>query len=311
MPDRKTLGTLYGLLGMFSFSLTLPATRAAVLSFHPSVVAFVRPVFAAMLAAALLMIMGKRPPPRQYWRSFALVVLGVVIGVPLTFAWGMHSLPAAHGAITLALLPIATALFATLRAGERPSKRFWAASCAGSAAVLAFAITQGAGTLRAGDIVLLLSVIASGVGYAEGARLARIMPGWEVMSWALVMGAPLMIAPAVLAIRAHGLSAPASAWYALAYVCIVSQWLGMFAWYKGLAEGGIAHIGQLQLLQPFCTVLFSVLLLEESVTIWTFVVAGIVVGSVAISRSAEVQIQHENVTSTPDPDQTKDDPIDR
>jgi drug/metabolite transporter (DMT)-like permease len=275
--------------------LTLPATRAAVLYFHPAVVAFVRPVAAAVLAAALLTLMGKRPPERRYWKSFALVVLGVVIGVPLTFAWGMHSLPASHGAITLALLPLATAIVAKLRAGEHASKRFWAASCIGSAAVLAFAFMQGAGTLRAGDIVLLVSVIASAVGYAEGARLTRIMPGWEVMSWALVMGAPLLIVPAVLALRAYGLSAPASAWYGFAYVCVVSQWLGMFAWYKGLAAGGISRIGQLQLLQPFCTVLFSIVLLRESVSMWTFVAAALVVASVAASRSATIEVRNQDV----------------
>jgi drug/metabolite transporter (DMT)-like permease len=295
LSNRKTIGTLYGFLGMFSFSLTLPATRAAVLYFHPAVVAFVRPIAAAVLAATLLTLLGKRPPERRYWKSFALVVLGVVVGVPLTFAWGMHSLPASHGAITLALLPLATALVATLRAGEHASKRFWAASCIGSVAVLAFAFMQGAGTLRAGDIVLLLSVIASAVGYAEGARLTRIMPGWEVMSWALVMGAPFLIVPAVLAIRAYGLRAPASAWYGFAYVCVVSQWLGMFAWYKGLAVGGIARIGQLQLLQPFCTVLFSIALLGESVSMWTLVAATLVVGSVVASRSATIEIRNRDV----------------
>lgn len=227
------------------------------------------------------------------------MVLGVVIGVPLTFAWGMHSLPAAHGAITLALLPLATALFAMLRAGEHPSKRFWRASLIGSAAVVGFALARGAGMIRVGDVVLLLSVVASALGYAEGARLARVMPGWEVMSWALVMGAPFLIVPALLAVRAYGVSAPASAWYGFAYVCIISQWLGMFAWYKALAAGGIARIGQLQLLQPFCTFLFSALLLGEAVTIWTLITAAVVVGSVAVGRSATIETRDHSGAGTP------------
>ena len=167
---RVAVGTAYGMLGMVSFSVTLPATRAAVLYFHPSVVALVRPVVAAAFTAVLLITTKSRFPPRQHWKSFVLIVLGVVIGVPITFAWGMHSLPAAHGAITLALLPLTTALFAKLRTGEHPSKRFWGASLAGSASVVAFAVAHAAGAMRMGDAVLFLSVIASSLGYAEGAR---------------------------------------------------------------------------------------------------------------------------------------------
>jgi drug/metabolite transporter (DMT)-like permease len=290
--NSRTIGTIYGALGMVSFSLTLPATRAAVLHLHPAVVAFGRPVVAAVLAAALLIITRQRLPDRRYWKSFVLIVIGVVIGVPLTFAWGMHALPSAHGAITLGLLPLATAMVATLRAGERPSKRFWAASAVGSVAVLAFAWINGAGRIQPGDLILLLSVAASALGYAEGARVAREIPGWQVMSWALVFGAPLHIIPLALAVRAHPPAAPASAWAAFAYVCVVSQWLGMFAWYKGLSTGGIARIGQLQLLQPFCTFVFAALLLGENITAPMIVAAVVVVTAVAVARNARVELRH-------------------
>src|SRR5207237_9602696 len=124
--------------------------------------------------------------------------------------------------------PIATALVAVLRAGERPSRRFWMASAIGSAAVLAFAFINGAGRIQPGDVILLLSVAASALGYAEGARVAREMPGWQVISWALVFGAPLHVIPLILTLRAHPPAAPPSAWAAFAYLCIVSQWLGFF-----------------------------------------------------------------------------------
>jgi drug/metabolite transporter (DMT)-like permease len=222
-----------------------------------------------------------------------LIILGVVIGVPLTFSWGMHALPAAHGAITLGLLPLATALVATLRAGERPSKRFWAASVVGSAAVLAFAEINGAGHIQPGDIILLLSVAASALGYAEGARVAREIPGWQVMSWALVFGAPLHVIPLALSLRAHPPSAvPLGAWAGLAYIALVSQWLGMFAWLKGLATGGIARIGQVQLLQPFCTLLFAAVLLGEAITAPMIVAAVVVVAAVAVARNAPVELRH-------------------
>ena len=236
--------------------------------------------------------LGNRLPDRRYWKSFVLIIIGVVIGVPLTFAWGMHALPSAHGAITLGLLPLATALVAVLRAGERPSKRFWMASAVGSAAVLAFAWINGAGRIQPGDIILLLSVAASALGYAEGARVAREMPGWQVISWALVFGAPLHIIPLALALHAHPLAAPPSAWAAFAYVCIVSQWLGMFAWLKGLSTGGIARIGQLQLLQPFCTFLFAAVLLGETITASMIVAAMVVVAAVVVARNAPVVHRH-------------------
>jgi len=286
-------------VGMVSFSLTLPATRAAVLYLHPSVVGFGRPVIAGVLAGIVLIVTGQHPPARRYWKNFALVVLGVVIGVPLTFAWGMYRLPSAHGAITLALLPLATALVAALRAGERPSKRFWAASLVGSGAVLAFAKISGAGRIQAADFVLLLSVAASALGYAEGARLARVLPGWQVMSWALVFGSPLHVIPLLWAVKAHGVSgAPPSAWCGLAYIAVVSQWLGMFAWLRGLSTGGISRIGQLQLLQPFCTLLFSALLLGESVTLGMLIAAIVVVIAVAVGRIAVVHVPEDSLGRT-------------
>jgi drug/metabolite transporter (DMT)-like permease len=290
---------VYGFIGMVSFSLTLPATRAAVLHLHPMVVGLGRPVVAAVLAGILLIATGQRPPARRYWKSFALVVLGVVFGVPLLFAWGMESLPSSHGAITLALLPLATAMVGAWRAGERPSKRFWLATFIGSAAVLIFAEMSGAGGIRPADIILFLSVLASALGYGEGARLAHVFSGWQVMSWALVMGAPFLVVPLVFAIRAYGLTAPPGAWFGFGYVAVVSQWLGMFAWYKGLSTGGIARIGQLQLLQPFCTLLFAALLLRETVTLGMVFTALIVVASVAVGRKAAITVRHQTVAELP------------
>ncbi len=295
MPAARTRGLIFGLTGMLSFSLTLPATRAAVLGLPVSVVAFGRPFCAAILSAILLIATRQRPPARRYWKNFALVVAGVGIGVPLTFAWGMEHLPSAHGAIVLALLPLGTALVGLLRAGERPSGRFWIATAVGSVAVLIFAWTRGTGRLQLGDLILLLSVAASALGYVEGARLARVFPGWQVMCWALVAGAPFHLVPLALALRAHPLTAPPSAWIGFAYIAAVSQWSGMFAWYKGMASAGIARVGQLQLLQPFCTLLFASILLGERVTLGMLVAAAVVVASVAVSRSATVELtQHAN-----------------
>ncbi len=293
MSNPKTVGAFYGFLAITSFSLTLPATRAAVLGLNTWVVAFGRPTVAGILAAILLLITRQRPPELRYWRSFVLMIIGVVIGVPLTFAWGMHSLPASHGGITLGLLPLATALAAALRAHERPSPKFWLAGIAGSTAVLVYAWVNGAGRIEAGDVILVLSVIASAVGYTEGARLASVMPGWVVMCWALVFGLPLHIVPFALAVRTYGFAPAAGSFLGFAYICLVSQFTGMFIWYKGLSMGGIARIGQLQLFQPFFTMAFAAVLLGERLTLSMFVAAAVVVVSVAVGSRAGVHVPSE------------------
>jgi drug/metabolite transporter (DMT)-like permease len=277
---------------MLTFSLTLPATRAAVLHLGPAFTGSGRPLVAALFSAALLALTGQKFPPRRYWKNFALVVIGVAIGVPLTFAYGMESVPAGHGGVTLALQPLATALLGAVLAGERPSLRFWIASVVGSAAVTAFAFIKGGGTIQLGDLILFVSILASAVGYAEGARLARIMPGWQVLCWALVMASPLHLVLFLFFRRlgTHGFSAPPSAWIGFAYICLVSQWLGLFLWFKGLSTGGIARIGQTQLLQPFCTLLFAALLLGEAVTPSMLVTATIVVAAVAVAGNAAIGI---------------------
>ena len=275
---------------MTAFSITLPVTRIAVLHLNLWVVALGRPVIAGLLAATLMLATRQKLPERRYWKNFAIVTLGVGVGVPLTFAWGMQYLPASHGAITLGLLPLVTALIAAIRAHERPSLRFWIASVVGSGAVVGFALSRGAGRFQIGDIALLISVLSSSIGYVEGARLTRVMPGWQVISWALVLGFPFLLVPFIFAIATHSLQAPPSAWAAFAYLCVVSQFTGLFAWYKGLHLGGISRVGQLQLLQPFGTLLFAALLLGESITPAMLLAAGVVVVSVAIGRNAAIQV---------------------
>jgi drug/metabolite transporter (DMT)-like permease len=71
-------------------------------------------------------------------------------------------------------------------------------------------------------------------------------------------------------------------------VAVVSQFLGFFAWYRGLALGGVARVSQIQLLQPFLTLLASALLLHEQVTWATVLVALVVMLTVALGRRAVI-----------------------
>lgn len=283
----ETIGLFYGFLGVLSFSLTLPATRLAVTGLDPSFVGLGRGVVAGTLSIVILWLTRQPLPTLRQWRSLAIVALGVVLGFPLLSAWAMQRLPAAHGAIVLGLLPLATALAGVVRSGDRPTKLFWFASAIGSATVVSFAVLQGANQLQFENWALLGAVIAAAIGYAEGGKLAQKLGGWQVICWALVLSVPFEAIPTFLAADDLTVASP-WAWIGFAYLCLVSQLFGFFAWYHGLAIGGVARVSQMQLLQPFLTILFSAALLREAITPLTLGAAGLVIGSVAIGRKAKI-----------------------
>lgn len=281
---RLGRGLAWGFLGVLAFSATLPATRLAVAALDPSFVGLGRALVAAVLAAALLAATRSPFPRRATWPGLAVVALGVVAGFPLLTAWAMRHVPASHGAVVVGLLPLATAVAGALLAHERPSRRFWACAVAGSAVVVGYALWKGGGLLHVADLLLVGAVIAAAIGYAEGARLARELGSWQVISWALVLAAPFLAIPTWHAATGLG-DVPWTAWAGFAYVAVVSAYVGFFAWYRGLAEGGIAAVGQVQLLQPFLTIFLSVLLLGEALDPATFVAAGLVILAIALGRS--------------------------
>ena len=280
---------LYGLLGVMTFSLTLPATRVAVADLDPVFVGLGRSIAAAGIALLILLFARARFPARDHWRGLVLVAAGVVVGFPLLTAWAMERVPATHGAILLGVLPLATAAVGALRANERPSFSFWMAGLAGSTLVVAFALITGAGKATLADLALLGAVVAAAVGYAEGGRLARTLGGWQVICWALVLAAPFLIIPVVLSLPHQGGSVPVSAWLAFTYVAVMSQLFGFFIWYHALALGGIARVSQLQLLQPFFTLFAAGFLLSEQITPLTVAFALAVVAVVAVGRKMPVQ----------------------
>ncbi|HEY5862558.1 MAG TPA: DMT family transporter [Casimicrobiaceae bacterium] len=275
---------IWGLVGVVAFSLTLPATRYAVAWLDPMFVGLGRALVAALLAAGVLVATRAPWPRRAVFARLALVAAGVVFGFPLFSAYAMRHVPASHGAVVIGLLPLATAVAGALLAHERPSARFWACAVAGSAVVAGFALWEGGGALPLADLLLVGAVISAAIGYAEGARLSRTLGGWQVISWALVLAAPFAAIPTWLSLDARMAAAPWTAWAAFAYVAAVSMYLGFFAWYKGLALGGIAAVGQVQLLQPFFTLFASALLLGERLDAATFVAAALVVATIAVGR---------------------------
>jgi drug/metabolite transporter (DMT)-like permease len=280
---------LLGLMGVAMFSLSLPMTRLAVIELPPIFVGPGRAIVAAVPAAVLLWLTRQRWPRGREWLGLAVVSLGVVLGFPLLSAWAMQRVEAAHGAVVLGILPLATAVFAALLTRERPSLGFWMIAALGSTLVVIFALDE-AGTVAWADLALLAAVFAAGLGYAEGARLSRVLGGWQVISWALVLAAPFLAVPVGLALPTVDWSALSwETWAAFAYVSFFAQFLGFFAWYRALNLGGIARIGQVQLLQAFMTIGFAALLNGEAVGWRTIAFAVAVVGCVAIGRKQKVR----------------------
>lgn len=282
----RSRGMALGLAGVVIFSLTLPMTRVAVRELDPVLVGLGRALAASVLAALLLAVTRQPWPTRTQWKSLAIVALGVIVGFPVFSSIAMRTLPAAHGAVVTGLLPLATALAAAWRLGERPSRRFWGYALAGSGLVIAFALREGGGNLHTADGALLIAVLLGALGYAEGGKLAVRLGGWQVISWALVLSAPVLALPVGwLAWRQAG-PVSAAAWATFAYVALFSQFLGFFAWYRGLALGGVARVGQVQLLQIFFTLGFAALFFGERVDPWTWVFATAVLGMVMLARRA-------------------------
>lgn len=273
-------------LAIAGFSLTLPATRLAVLHLDPWFVALGRGVVAAGLAAMVLLLTRQQWPQRDQVRSLAVVALGIAVGFPVLSAWAMRELPASHGSIALSVTPLATALFAAWLAGERLPRRFWVAALGGSGAVLAYAVAAGGGNLRLADLWLFAASLLAALGYAEGARLTRSLGGWQVISWALVLALPWLLPPLGWVMAHADLSAPSEAWAGFVYVAVVSQFLAFILWYRGMSLGGIARIGQLQLLQPILTLGACATWLGEPLTGSLLGATSVVVLSLCISQRA-------------------------
>jgi len=244
-------------------------------------------VIAAAVAGAALSVVRAPMPSRSQWRRLAVVSVGVAVGFPLLSSVALQHVGAAHAAVLAGLMPAATAIAAVVRGGERPSRGFWLAAAAGLVAVLVFAAVRGAGRPTWADLLLLGAIALVGVGYAEGGALSRTMPGWQVIAWALVLAAPVLLPLSAYSVLVDAPQEPgAGAWLGLAYVSLVSMFLGFVWWYRGLAMGGVARIGQLQLAQPVLTLGWAAVLLGEHIDLLTGVAALAVLAATGATQLA-------------------------
>ncbi|MDQ0391240.1 DMT family transporter [Labrys monachus] len=282
--DDRTAGWMNGFAGVAIFSGSLPATRLAVHDLDPLFLTTARAAIAGLVSMALLLMLRQKWPARPHLLPLAVVALCVVVGFPLLTAIALQNVTAARATIFIGLLPLSTAVFGVLRGGDRPRPGFWLFSLAGAALVAFYALGRNGSGNFVGDALMAAAIVVCGLGYAEGARLSRELGGWQVICLALVLALPVML-PLTLVWRPAGLAGigwPSLA--GLAYVSLFSMLIGFVFWYRGLAKGGIAAVGQLQLLQPFLSLALSALLLGEQVGLAVWGVAACVVLCVAGAR---------------------------
>ncbi|MBI5718614.1 MAG: DMT family transporter [Burkholderiales bacterium] len=291
---RVARGFAWGALGVLIFALTMPMTRLAVgdqaaPQLPPAFVTAGRAAFAGLLSLAYLWLAagGRSPwPARRLWPLLALSAAGTVVGFPLGLAMALREVPAMHASVVTGVLPLGTAVGAALALRQRASLGFWVCALAGCGLVIAFAFISGGGRLVVADAWLALAVASAAVGYVAGARVSMHLPAEQTICWVLVISLPLTL-PAMLLTWPEAPAAPA-AWAGFAYVTLFSMWLGFFAWYRGLAQGGVLRVSQTQLAQPFLALLAAVPILGERLEPLTVGFALAVVAVVFIGKRMPV-----------------------
>ena len=282
--NKETKGMLIGFVGILIFSLTLPVTKIAILSFNPYFIAFGRASLAGAVALAYLAIKHEPMLVKADFGKFVVIALGVVFGFPILTTVAMTQGSSSHGAVILGMMPLATTVIGVIRFGERPSLGFWLVSLLGAALVVIYALLKSSGSFTLVDGLLVLGGICACVGYVEGGELSRKMNPRAVISWALVISLPINIVLSYFTFESAYIEAGTLAWITFVYLSLFPMFLGFFFWYEGLAIGGIARVSQVQLIQPFCTLVAASVLLGDSLTWMNLVFAGLVVSTVILGK---------------------------
>ncbi|MEO8559835.1 MAG: DMT family transporter [Rhodospirillales bacterium] len=287
VPRRRpeTAGLAYGMLGVVMLSATLPMTRLAVAQFDPVLVGMARALLPAIPAALLLLVTKQARPTQREIGALLIASIGIVYGFPILMSVAMKTLPSAHGAVVTGIMPLATAAVGAVVSGDRPSLGFWLCGVAGSAAVVVYALIDGAGSISWADLVLLLAIATAALGYAVGGQIAKRLGGWQTICWIMVLALPFSIALGIVLNPPLPTTSPqTSAWLGLIYVIVGSQFLSFFAWYRGLALGGVTRVSQLLLLQPCLTLVFAALLTGEQLGWREIGFTALIIAVVAVSR---------------------------
>jgi drug/metabolite transporter (DMT)-like permease len=283
---------LIGFIGILVFSLTLPVSKIAVLSFNPYFIAFGRACLAGLFALAYLLYKQAPLPSKTDLAKIAVIALGVVFGFPIFTTVAMKEGSSSHGAVILGMMPLATTVIGVIRFKERPSIGFWLVSMLGAGLVMVYALLKSSGSLSYIDGLLVLGGICACIGYVEGGELSRKMNPRAVISWALVISLPINIVATYFTFSSTYWNADVISWTSFVYLSLFPMYLGFFFWYEGLAIGGIARVSQVQLIQPFCTLLAASFFLGDSLTAMNMVFAFLVISTVILSKKMLVKRSH-------------------
>ena len=286
--SRETLGLIIGTIGVIIFGVTLPMTRIAVVSLDPWFVTMGRAALAGLVALCVLVVLKRSVPTRSELMRLGVAAVFVIVGFPGFTGFAMRLVPASHGGVVLGILPLVVALFGAIAARERPSFGFWLSALAGAALVIGFSLRDGEGGFGLGDILLLGAVLSAASGYTVLAGLTKSRPGWEVISWTVVISLPVTLPFAFLTAPSDLFAVPLPHWGAFLYLGLMSQYVGFFFWNTGLAMGGQARVSQTQLLQTFVTLAFAAWVNGEQVDLLTWIFAVVVVGVVLIGRRTRI-----------------------
>lgn len=290
VAERRAVGAgglIPALAGVVMFSFTGPMTKIVVRGSSVLFAAAGRAVLAGIIAGALLFAY-RVTAPRGRARRHILVAAPFVFAFPLLLAWAFQTVPSTHGAVVIALLPLATGGAAAIVAGERPSTGYWACSAVGLAAVAGFVASEGGARVEVGDLLLVLAVVAAAIGYTYGGLASATVPGWQVISWIVVWSLPVMVPLTLIGLAGSGMPDTTGQWWAFVYSGVASNLIGFFAWYRGLATAGIARASQVQLLQPMMSLLWAWPLVGEPVTAVAIGASVVVVAAVALGRRTAI-----------------------
>jgi drug/metabolite transporter (DMT)-like permease len=286
----ETKGMLIGFVGISIFSLTLPFTQMAVNEMSPFFVAFARASIAGICALILLIFTKSKFPNKIQIRRLIIIVIGVIYGFPIFTSIAMKTLPSSHSGIVLGILPLAMSLFAAIKYKEKPSSSFWMISIFGTFIVISYTFIDNNGSLMIEDLWLLFAILFAAIGYSEGGTLAKEMGSIGVISWALVISLPINLFASYLFYEINYNSISFQAIISLTYVGLFSMFIGFFFWYKGIAIGGISRVGQVQLIQPFLTIVGAYFLTNEKITTLNILFAFMVLIVIVIGRKTKIQV---------------------
>jgi drug/metabolite transporter (DMT)-like permease len=292
LTAQQNYGMLLGLFAVIAFSLTLPITRALTANLSVWDIGLGRSALAAFAAAAILLITRQKWPNQGQLIKLCIIASGITFGFPVLTALGMETVPASHGGIVLGSLPLATAIIGCYISGERPSGAFWSVAIIGFLIVATFVFITGNSESLAfykGDIALVGAVLFAALGYAQGGVLARELGGWQVICWTLVISLPLLIPLCLLLVSpSNFITLDLSGWSIFVFLALINSLIGFFLFYRGMSLAGVARVSQIQLLQPFMTLLLAVIFLGEPLTATVALFTAATVLVVVISKRLKI-----------------------